>query len=126
MLKWQHIKFADGSNSYICKTEEEFEKMKEKYNLVKLKENFWYALNTDLEEDLFYTEAVEVCPHCMSENIYEMWDTEKDGYIARCKHCGKEIFLCDECSHSEDNEEKKCDWCETECGGKCFRGIIKE
>lgn len=72
-----------------------------------------------------YFEAIEVCPHCMSENIYEMWNTEKDGYVARCKHCGKEIFLCDECLHSEDNEEQKCDWCETECGGKCFRGVTE-
>lgn len=72
-----------------------------------------------------YYEAVEICPHCMSENIYPMYDVEKDGYVAKCKYCGKEIFLCDECTHSEDNTERYCDWCETDCGGKCFRGITK-
>lgn len=73
-----------------------------------------------------YFEAVEVCPHCGNENIYPMWDMENNGYIAQCKNCGKEIFLCDECLHSEDNKGQKCDWCETACGGKCFRGITKE
>lgn len=69
-----------------------------------------------------YFEVVETCPHCMNENIYPMWNTEKAGYITKCKHCGKEIFLCDECLHAEENKEQKCDWHETECGGKCFRG----
>ncbi len=73
-----------------------------------------------------YFEAVEVCPYCMSENIYPMHDTEKSGYIVICNHCEKEIFLCDECFHSEDNEERKCDWYETKYGGKCFRGIAKQ
>lgn len=70
-----------------------------------------------------YFEAVEVCPHCDSENIYPMWDTAKLGYVANCQCCGKQIMLCDECFHSEDNGLQKCDWCVTECGGKCFRGI---
>lgn len=69
-----------------------------------------------------YFEAVEVCPHCMSENVYPMWDVEKSGFVAVCKHCGKEILLCDECIHMNDN----CDWCETECGGKCHRGETRE
>lgn len=70
-----------------------------------------------------YFEASEICPHCMGENIYPMYDVEKDGYIAKCKHCGKEILLCDECLHSEDNPLRKCDWIETEIGGgRCFRG----
>ncbi len=72
-----------------------------------------------------YFESVEVCPHCMNENIYPMWDAEKTGYIVTCKHCGEEIFLCDECLHAADNTMGKCDWQKTEYGGKCFRGIIK-
>ena len=75
-----------------------------------------------------YFEAVEVCPHCMSENIYPMWDTEKLGFVAVCKSCGKEIFLCDECIHVdiENGVEHDCDWCETKCGGKCRRGETRE
>lgn len=69
-----------------------------------------------------YFEAVEVCPHCDSENVYPMWNTEESGFVAVCKTCGKEIFLCDECRHAEDNPCMNCDWCKTECGGKCFRG----
>lgn len=69
-----------------------------------------------------YFESVEVCPHCDSENVYPMLDANINGYVAVCNHCGKQIMLCDECFHSEDNPNQKCDWCSTECGGKCFRG----
>lgn len=72
-----------------------------------------------------YFEAVEVCPHCDSENIYPMWNVEKTGYIVTCKHCGKEIFLCDECLHAADNKTGKCDWQKIERCGKCFRGTIE-
>ena len=90
---------------------------------------------TDVYEELFpslivedgYFEAVEVCPHCDNENIYPMWDTEISGFVAVCKSCGKEIFLCDECQHTvcEDGEVHNCDWCKTKYGGKCHRGITK-
>jgi hypothetical protein len=75
-----------------------------------------------------YFEAVEVCPHCDSENVYPMWDTEVSGFVAVCKTCGKEIFLCDECQHTvcEDGEPHDCDWCRTECGGKCHRGRTRD
>lgn len=73
-----------------------------------------------------YFEAVEVCPYCMSENVYPMWDVEKSGFVAVCEHCGKEILLCDECIHMDDNKSRNCDWCETECGGKCHRGETRE
>ena len=76
--------------------------------------------------DNIYFEAVEVCPHCDSENVYPMWNTEESGFVAACKHCGKEIFLCDECMHADDNTSMNCDWCKTECGGKCFRGITRD
>ena len=74
----------------------------------------------------YYFEAVEFCQHCESENVYPMWDVNVKGYVAVCQHCGKEIFLCDECMHMEDNESMKCDWCKTDCGGKCFRGTTKD
>lgn len=73
-----------------------------------------------------YFEAVEVCPHCMGENVYPMWDVNVSGFVAVCKHCGKEILLCDECMHHEDDLNCNCDWCKTECGGKCFRGCTKD
>lgn len=74
-----------------------------------------------------YFEAVEVCPHCDSENVYPMWDTEVSGFVAVCKYCGKEIFLCDECQHTvcEDGEVHECDWRGTKCGGQCHRGITR-
>lgn len=70
-----------------------------------------------------YFEAVEICPHCEHENIYPMWNTETSGFVAVCKHCGKEIMLCDECLGSDGVSD--CDWCMTECGGKCHRGITR-
>ena len=43
-------------------------------------------------------ECVEVCPHCDSENILQ-WNTEIQGFVAKCQHCGKKMMLCDECQH---------------------------
>lgn len=39
----QHIEFIDGSNPYICKTKKEFNKIKQKYVLDKIDNNFWKA-----------------------------------------------------------------------------------
>lgn len=86
-------------------------------------------MDCDIDEtDDNYFEAVEVCPHCDSENVYPMWNTEVSGFVAVCKHCDKEILLCDECQHAieEDGEVHDCNWCKTECGGKCHRGCTKD
>ena len=66
-------------------------------------------------------EITENCPHCDSENQF-MWDVEKDGYIAKCTVCGKEMCLCDECTHADDNECQKCDWHKENGMSVCFRG----
>lgn len=79
-----------------------------------------------MEDMDYYFEAVEYCPYCESENTYPMWDVDVKGFVAICNYCGKEILLCDECRHSEDNEGMNCNWCETECGGKCFRGTTRD
>lgn len=42
-FKWQHITFADGSNSYISKTRKDFEWMQKHYKLTQLKYGFWLA-----------------------------------------------------------------------------------
>ena len=65
--------------------------------------------------------ATELCPNCETENFYPEWDAEKQGYIAICKGCGKEIFLCDECLNADDNPGQYCDW--NSC--KCHRGETK-
>ena len=70
----------------------------------------------------YYFEAVEMCAFCESENTYPMHNVDVDGYVVICKYCGQQIMLCDECQHSEDNPNRHCDWCATECGGRCFRG----
>lgn len=58
---WQHIEFEDGSNPYICTTEKEFMRIRNKYNLVGIKENFWIAKNKQ-NEDLFYDDLrMEQC-----------------------------------------------------------------
>lgn len=64
------------------------------------------------------TEAVECCPHCECENVYPNWNVKTQGYVAKCKGCGKDIMLCDECLNSDDNPMQKCDW-SPENG--CFR-----
>lgn len=65
-----------------------------------------------------YTEAVEVCPHCECENVYQNWDVSKQGYVVICQGCGKEIMLCDECLHADDNPGQKCNWSKEK---GCFR-----
>lgn len=52
---WQHITFENGSNPYICMTEKEFKRIKRKYNLEKIENNFWFAKekNPVIIPDLF-------------------------------------------------------------------------
>lgn len=69
------------------------------------------------------SEAVEICPHCMCENIFPNYSVGVDGYKVKCQHCGEEIMLCDECLHSDDNPHRKCDWHDTVYGGACYRGM---
>lgn len=75
-------------------------------------------------------EAVEICPWCECENVFENWNVEKQGYVATCWQCGRRIFLCDECMHAEDNPEMKCDWSGKVVRnkyeeGRCFRGMTR-
>lgn len=72
-----------------------------------------------------YTEAVEVCPYCDTENIYLNYNADSQGYIAICDNCGLAIFLCDECLHAEDNPGRKCDWKDFGTFRECFRRKIK-
>lgn len=44
-FSWQHIEFEHGGNPYICITEKEFKRIKRKYKLEKIKDNFWFAKN---------------------------------------------------------------------------------
>lgn len=86
---------------------------------------------SEYELDDLATEAVEVCPYCGAENVFKNWDVEKQGYIAVCQQCGREIFLCDECLHAEDNEGQRCNWREVQepdsnVSGRCFRGETKK
>ena len=69
------------------------------------------------------TEAVECCPHCECENVYPNWDVKTQGYVAKCKGCGKDIMLCDECLNADDNPGQKCDWSEEK---GCFRCTKKQ
>lgn len=66
-------------------------------------------------------EIVEVCPHCEAESNFE-WDVKSMGYVSKCPVCNKEMFLCDECLHSEDNLDQKCNWHEEGEYSVCFRG----
>lgn len=72
---------------------------------------------------------VEVCPHCECE-IEMVWDVDVMGYEAFCPVCGKNLLLCDECIHADDelNEGcRNCDWHENEEGKcVCFRKNGKE
>lgn len=88
------------------------------YEAIKLVDEF-----RRIRADLRKTEAVEMCPHCMEENVFTNYDVRKEGYKVRCRHCGNEIMLCDECRHNADYHQ--CDWHETYEGGACYRGETK-
>lgn len=74
----------------------------------------------------FDYEVVEVCPHCDSEVTYGDWDVSVHGFVAVCPSCGKQIHLCDECMHQDDNPNAYCDWRyfvrDGNEYGVCFRG----
>lgn len=73
------------------------------------------------------TEAVECCPECEGENVFEDYDAKQDGYKVHCQHCGEEMMLCDECLHADDNLGQYCDWHGVKVltgeYGVCFRGV---
>lgn len=79
--------------------------------------NLAQKITSYLKESDTKIEVVEICPHCMGENIL-LWNIEKDGYEIICQHCGEKMMLCDACLHAEDNKEEKCDWCQAD---GCFR-----
>ena len=105
-----------GNEPHKCNCQEsclDYKKCKERYYEV------WFSFM----EDANYFEAVEVCPHCLQENVYPMWKVEENGFVAPCRGCGSEILLCDECMYldKENGATHDCDW----CGGKCRRGVTK-
>ena len=55
-FKWQHIQFSDGSNPYVCMTEENFEYMRNKYDLTYIKDGFWMANVSKKSEDLLWAD----------------------------------------------------------------------
>ena len=71
---------------------------------------------------MYMLEVNEVCPHCGKENTYKDIDVIACGYKAVCKECGKEIFLCSECTCANDFDDKGCDWHQENGCGCCRRG----
>lgn len=45
-FEWQHIEFINGNNPYICKTEREFKRMKNKYIFEQVSTNCWKATDS--------------------------------------------------------------------------------
>ena len=58
---WNSIHFIDGSNPYICKTEKEFEKMKQRYVLQSTSENgFWKATHKVTYAVIGYSDGLKI------------------------------------------------------------------
>ena len=53
-MDWIHIEFEDGSNPYICKTEEEFLRMYTKYHdrIEKIKDRFYLIRKEKTTENI--------------------------------------------------------------------------
>lgn len=76
-------------------------------------------------------EAIEMCPHCGCECSFPNYSVKKNGYVAKCTGCGREILLCDECRHSADNPGMFCDWHMISLRNGivingCFRGVTHD
>ena len=63
-----------------------------------------------MEQKRIVEEAVETCPYCGEENVYNNIDVVGQDYVAQCKNCHQDIMLCDECLNAEDNPGQRCDW----------------
>lgn len=102
---------------YELNVSKEIEKKLKEIILAEIKEREEYA-----------HEAIEICPECGYENSIENWKPNSD-YISTCKYCGSEMFLCDECTHADDNPEHKCNWHKEVINGEeyscCIRGRYK-
>lgn len=46
---WELIKFCDGSNPYVCKTQSEFQKLSRKHPLKRIDKNVWLAYIKEIE-----------------------------------------------------------------------------
>lgn len=68
---WQHIQFEDGSNPYICKTEQEFNRMKNKYNLEYVQDNLWLVKKYEKISDWLEIQYREI-----TEDMKEYTDEE--------------------------------------------------
>lgn len=81
-LKWQHIQFEDGRNPYICKTAEEFEHMKSKYDLEYLCTGMWLVKAYERISDwleIQYREITEDMKEYTDEENYWQPGFEWDG-----------------------------------------------
>ena len=83
-FEWQHIRFENGCNPYICKTEKAFKFMQKRYNLVKLRESngigFWLSKKTlrellaevdkiEDDEEFMRTEFETVAEYCREKHF---------------------------------------------------------
>lgn len=57
-MKWKHIQFADGSNPYICKTDKEFNRIKRKYRLELIEDNFYRAYERQIVRQMKFCIAM--------------------------------------------------------------------
>jgi len=70
-------------------------------------------------------EAIDICPYCDTENYF----TTENGYIGRCRNCGREMMMCDACGHCDEEGNwirDECDWHFEGEYSVCHRGKIKE
>ena len=116
-----------GNNE--CSTLENYEKgkLKMKKNLIReqMRKNL-----VVFGDDLGFQINTETLGFCLKakaiteDEYHELRKFSREIYSAFPIKSGEEIFLCDECMHSDDNPYRLCDW--EECGkcgkcGKCFR-----
>lgn len=67
-MNWIMIKFEDGSNPYICKTQAEFDRIKKKYpNIRKISDDVYRVGDT-------YAEKIEKCVTACDLEIIKTFD----------------------------------------------------
>lgn len=102
-FKWQRIEFADGSNPYICMTQEAFDFMKARYELKQLKYGLWLAKNRVFKRcDYGKITFANAC--YTGGGIYIYYGNLSDGTFFRTWTDGECIEIVDK-SADIDNEE---------------------
>lgn len=94
-------------NNYIFLKEGDFNYVTGECNTIEKFIRKYLLIDVDKLIEYGPQEVVEMCSHCMNENVFKQWNVLKQGFETVCLHCGERLMLCDECNYLSGG---LCDW----------------